>query len=323
MTVIGNSDVNFTASTQSGSAPLTVTFTDASAPGGTAYEWEFGDGQTGTGTSVSHTYTTDGEYDVKLKVTYPDPVGDQTTEKEKFIKVAVANCTAPKLSGFKYNDAQAEWTKAKFTGTVSKDTGAPNGNFVITAQSVVYTSVVPVLEQRQGLGPVSATFGLRRRRGGTRQRGQALVEFALVIPIFLLLLVSLFDMGRAVFSYNTLTNAAREGARMAIVNQDVPTIIERAKRQSALIELNDPSVSVAFYQMKADGTADMADPCNLVAVGCLAVVSFEATYVPITPIVANIVFGSGVTMRAESVLSVEYRCPNDDPDHPGACPKQP
>jgi len=73
----------------------------------------------------------------------PDPVGDQTTEKEKFIKVAVANCTAPKLSGFKYNDAQAEWTKAKFTGTVSKDTGAPNGNFVITAQSVVYTSVVP------------------------------------------------------------------------------------------------------------------------------------------------------------------------------------
>ena len=41
------------------------------------------------------------------------------------------------------------------------------------------------------------------------ERGQALVEFALVIPIFLLMLVALFDLGRAVFAYNTLTNAAR------------------------------------------------------------------------------------------------------------------
>ena len=44
------------------------------------------------------------------------------------------------------------------------------------------------------------------------ERGQALVEFALVLPIFILLLVAIFDLGRAVFAYNTLTNAAREGA---------------------------------------------------------------------------------------------------------------
>ena len=111
------------------------------------------------------------------------------------------------------------------------------------------------------------------RRRGARATGQALVEFALVIPLFLLLMVALFDMGRAVFAYNTLTNAAREGARMAIVNQDKPTIVERAKSQTAIVELNDPSVSVAFYQMAADGTPDFSDPCNLVAVGCLAIVS--------------------------------------------------
>src|SRR4029079_18373983 len=103
---------------------------------------------------------------------------------------------------------------------------------------------------------------------------------ALVIPIFLFLLVALFDLGRAVFSYNTLTNAARDGARMAIVNQDKATIIEPAKAQTAIVELNDPSVSVGFYQMADDGTPDYGDPCDLVAVGCLAVVSFEATYEP-------------------------------------------
>jgi hypothetical protein len=179
-----------------------------------------------------------------------------------------------------------------------------------------------VLEQRLGVGPVSALWRLTRRREPA-DRGQALVEFALVIPIFLLVLVTLFDFGRAVFAYNTLTNAAREGARIAIVNQDIPTIVNRAKAQTQIIELNDPSVLVNFWQVKDDGTADLTRPCNLVAVGCLAVVSFEATYQPFTPIVANLFFRNGVTFTARSVLSVEYRCPNERFTSAGQCPKQP
>ena len=72
----------------------------------------------------------------------------------------------------------------------------------------------------------------RRRSDGTAA-ARRLVEFALVLPIFILLLVAIFDLGRAVFAYNTLTNAAREGARMAIVNQYKPSIIARAKQQTA------------------------------------------------------------------------------------------
>ena len=163
-----------------------------------------------------------------------------------------------------------------------------------------------------------------RHRGG-RSRGQALVEFALVIPLFLLLLVALFDVGRAVFSYNTITNAAREGARIAIVNQYKPDIIARAKSQSAIVELDAPNVTADFYQVKADGTPDTSKPCSLVAVGCLAVVTFEATYQPITPIIGNILFKNGVTFKATSVLSVEYSCPLDPTDAVAAasCPKQP
>jgi hypothetical protein len=164
-----------------------------------------------------------------------------------------------------------------------------------------------------------------RNDGGRRGRsaGQAMAEFALVLPVFVLVLVALFDMGRAVFAWNTLTNAAREGARLAIVNQDIPTIVARAKSSTQIVELNDPSVTVAFFQMKEDGTPDLANPCNLVAVGCLAVVSFEATYQPITPMIGNIVFRNGVTFRTKSVLSVEYRCPNNDFPSAAQCPKQP
>ncbi len=44
-------------------------------------------------------------------------------------------------------------------------------------------------------------------------RGQSLVEFALTLPILLLILVGVLDLGRLYFTYISLTNAAREGAR--------------------------------------------------------------------------------------------------------------
>jgi Flp pilus assembly protein TadG len=161
----------------------------------------------------------------------------------------------------------------------------------------------------------------RAKRSG---RGQALVEFALVIPIFLLLMVALFDMGRAVFAYNTLTNAAREGARIAIVNQDVDSIRDRAKNATQIVELDDPSVDIQFRKTNTNGTPDMSSQgdCDPAAVGCLAMVSFQATYRPITPIISNLLFGNGVTFTATSELSVEYSCPNAT-FAAADCPKQP
>jgi hypothetical protein len=158
-----------------------------------------------------------------------------------------------------------------------------------------------------------------------RSRGQGLLEFALILPIFLLVFIALFDLGRAVFTFNTLTNAAREGARLAIVNQDKPTVIERAKDQTAIAELDVPNVTIDFYQVNLDGTPDISRPCpnpDYVAVGCLAVVSFEATYRPMTPIVSNLIFQNGVTFTARSVLSVEFTCP-DVTLSAADCPRQP
>jgi Flp pilus assembly protein TadG len=58
---------------------------------------------------------------------------------------------------------------------------------------------------------------LLARRGRHRRRGQGLVEFALVLPIFVLILFGLIDMGRYVYLNSTLSQAAREGARVAAV----------------------------------------------------------------------------------------------------------
>jgi hypothetical protein len=57
----------------------------------------------------------------------------------------------------------------------------------------------------------------------SRSTGQALVEFALIIPIFLVLLMGIFDFGRVVWASNSLAYAAREAARFAIVHGGNPT----------------------------------------------------------------------------------------------------
>ena len=64
------------------------------------------------------------------------------------------------------------------------------------------------------------------------QRSQALIEFALVSPVLLLLMFGIIDIGRAVFYYDTLNHAVREGARVAVkasnqlpTNADVRTVV--------------------------------------------------------------------------------------------------
>jgi Flp pilus assembly protein TadG len=51
-----------------------------------------------------------------------------------------------------------------------------------------------------------------------RRTGQAMVEFALIAPLFFFLLFSIIEFGRAVYYIQMLNNAAREGARFAIVH---------------------------------------------------------------------------------------------------------
>jgi TadE-like protein len=62
----------------------------------------------------------------------------------------------------------------------------------------------------------------RRKVGGRRREGQAIVEFAVVLPIFLLILCAILDFGVVLYSQMTVINAAREGARAATLMADEP-----------------------------------------------------------------------------------------------------
>ena len=60
------------------------------------------------------------------------------------------------------------------------------------------------------------------------ESGAALVEFAIVLPVLLLLAFGIVDLGRLLYTYNNLTSAVREGARLASVQQDPTTGVSKA-----------------------------------------------------------------------------------------------
>ena len=76
------------------------------------------------------------------------------------------------------------------------------------------------------------------------QRSQALIEFALVSPVLLLLTFGVVDIGRAVFYFDTLNHAAREGARVAVrASNQLPTntdVVNAVKGQMNGVPVSAP-----------------------------------------------------------------------------------
>ena len=68
------------------------------------------------------------------------------------------------------------------------------------------------------MGQSSHVLGATMTRPRERGRGQALAEFALIVPIFLILALIMVDFARGIYTYAVISNAAREGARYAIVH---------------------------------------------------------------------------------------------------------
>ncbi len=99
---------------------------------------------------------------------------------------------------------------------------------------------------------------IRRRRFGTDERGQALVEFALVLPVLLIMLLGIIDFARAWNVYQVLTDAGREGAREAVVangldDAAIQTIVIAAAGRAG-IGLQASDVTVAQGADRGDPT---------------------------------------------------------------------
>lgn len=98
---------------------------------------------------------------------------------------------------------------------------------------------------------MSALRGMIRnaRSVGRGEGGQALVEFALVLPLLLALVIGVFEFGRAWNAYQVLTDAAREGARNAVLADprvDSTYVVNTIKAALARAALDPAKADIAF-----------------------------------------------------------------------------
>jgi Flp pilus assembly protein TadG len=112
------------------------------------------------------------------------------------------------------------------------------------------------------------------RRGYTRGReaGVSVVEFALVLPLLLLLLLGMLDFGKAFNYWNDATHLANEGARWAVVNKNPGggTLQQYIQQQGTTPELRNGGTASVPGPLQVcisfpNGTANVGDPVHVTA----------------------------------------------------------
>ena len=141
-----------------------------------------------------------------------------------------------------------------------------------------------------------------RRIGGWRRReGQSLVEFAIILPVFLLILAGIVDFGLGLYSQMTVINAAREGARLGVVQPgDLPAIEARVDAMAAGLDLTKLTVPAPTC-LRPSGTSFVPCSGTMWVSGDAVVVQVDYDYRMIWPLAFgnNIHLTSTVQMRIE------------------------
>jgi len=133
-----------------------------------------------------------------------------------------------------------------------------------------------------------------RKSDSKRDLGQTLVEMALVFPIIILMVMGIFDLGRAVWQAGTVAEAAREGARYAATSPaDCTGIVNTATKAAIGVKLASSSPIVI--------SEPSTPPAQL---GAPVTVTVRATFSPVTPLIAKFT-GSSITITRASTMIIE------------------
>lgn len=126
------------------------------------------------------------------------------------------------------------------------------------------------------------------------EKGQAMVEFALILPILLLIICGIIDFGWMFYNQLSLDNACREGARYSVVNSDIATtqIEQHIKNTFKGPNADDLEISIVFSNQSnpADGYVN---------------VTLVKDVVVLTPVLSMIVRGTTKTLVSTVIMKVE------------------
>ena len=135
-----------------------------------------------------------------------------------------------------------------------------------------------------------------------------LVEFALVIPVFILIVMGIVDLGRGIVFYNMLSDAAREGARIGIIQtktsaqmcaQAVDQVqapgVTSSSACSSIVDSTNKSFGTLTVYVHRGTTGLIGDPAK---------VQLWYSFQPITPII-TVITGSAISLPAKAAMYIE------------------
>ena len=139
-----------------------------------------------------------------------------------------------------------------------------------------------------------------------RAKGQDLVEYALILPIMLMIIAVIFDLGRVTFIYSTLSNLTREAARYGVIDpcdtSGNSTNVENVGKARAIgidpnaltFLITQPSYDCALQKPTSAGDATI-------------VVNVSYVFTPMTPFVAQVLNGgNSLTLNSTATMYIEY-----------------
>jgi Flp pilus assembly protein TadG len=121
------------------------------------------------------------------------------------------------------------------------------------------------------------------------EKGQSLVEFALVLPILIFLLFGIIDFGRIFYTYLTIEHAGREAARAASIGKDDTTVKNTAVNDGASIGLTTSQVDISPTGTRSSDT------------NATVTITYPVTF--LTPVIGNLI--GPLTLTDTSTMRVE------------------
>ena len=141
------------------------------------------------------------------------------------------------------------------------------------------------------------------------ERGNAMVEAAMTLPILLVLMVGIFEVGRAYETWQVVTNAAREGARMSVLlNSNSDTVKAVVKKYMTDGQLNKAGAATVNVNPNATYTVNGT---NVAA--SLVTVDYPFDFIMLNPVARlikkNSTAGSALTMHVTALMRNEAQAP--------------
>lgn len=140
----------------------------------------------------------------------------------------------------------------------------------------------------------------RRFRRSSDDEGAVLIEFALVIGLFFMLVFGMVDFGLAINTKTQLTNAGREGARLGTVLPVAADIEARVRDVAA--ELDQ---TILVVTVTCEDSSDVAVLCSAASAGDSIVVTLDYKYSLITPLPGFIDTDNKIDLQSVTEMRLE------------------